>query len=447
MIAKGIILSLSGEKEDVIAGYIRQEGKQVYQLLDSCQEILLYDFDRQLGDIIHYNFRGQDFTARIVEEAYHEIKGITRRVLTIIFESQYASEIHYWAEGLGDLSNPFILWECITGEACEVGSGGVRAGGINCISDKSGVLYGDCPETCNIQLDTTPVFPTYEDQPVWCVKESDFFFNDLEFYYSLELLPDTAICGKRYNSLLAKDYIRGRPEFRDTSDIIVGYLRQEGQRVYQLLDSCQEFLLYDFSLEKGDTLVQTYQNETFKTVIQDTQFQNINGISRKAYSVVYSSTEKFAIGLWIEGLGDVLFPLIDLNCLSDPACEGAIGGRVNCITQENNVIYGDCSEACEAQNNTTRIDNFQENTTQLSLAYNPVTVGSPLEVWYVFSKNQQGRFYVTNSLGQVLHRQHQQELWQEGNIRLNWSPQVSGMYWLVWQSDTGQRKAVSFVVQ
>jgi len=154
MIAKGIILSLSGEKEDVIAGYIRQESKQVYQLLDSCQEILLYDFDRQLGDIIHYNFRGQDFTARIVEEAYHEIKGITRRVLTVIFESQHASEIHYWAEGLGDLSNPFILWECITGEACEVGSGGVRAGGINCISDKSGVLYGDCPESCNINMTT-----------------------------------------------------------------------------------------------------------------------------------------------------------------------------------------------------------------------------------------------------------------------------------------------------
>ncbi len=154
MIAKGIILSLSGEKEDVIAGYIRQEGNQVYQLLDSCQEILLYDFDRQLGDIIHYNFMGQDFTARIVEEVYFEIKGITRRVLTVIFESQYASEIHYWAEGLGDLNNPFMLWECITGEACEAGSGGVRSGGINCISDKNGVLYGDCPESCNINMTT-----------------------------------------------------------------------------------------------------------------------------------------------------------------------------------------------------------------------------------------------------------------------------------------------------
>lgn len=299
----------------------------------------------------------------------------------------------------------------------------------------------------SILVKSQSIFPIYEDQPVWCVKQTDFFFNDLEFHYNLKLLPDTMICEKSYTPILAKDYIQGQIGNRDTFDLVVGYIRQEAQKVYQLLDSCQEFLLNDFSLEIGDTIVQNYKNQEFRTVIQDTQYQNIHGITRKAYSVIYWSAVKFGIGLWIEGLGDALFPLIDLDCLSNEACEGAIGGRIVCVTQGNNTIYGTCTEPCNIPDRTTSANSLIDSQVYLQVVNNPLALQQKLEVQYQFAEAMQGKLLIVNSLGSILHKQATSYAAEEGRIILDWSPRTAGIYGLIWQSETGQRQAIQFVVQ
>lgn len=283
------------------------------------------------------------------------------------------------------------------------------------------------------------VFPTYEDRPVWCI--SEFGFGTPRSTYTIELKADTTLCEKTYYPV----WVKNAPQFGgETFSGNIGYLRIEDKKVWFNYGDCDfpETLLYDFNLTIGDTIYHQENSSMYGVVTKEDTIE-YNGHLRRTLTIAYPSL--FPIQrTWIEGIGDLFHPFNAHLCL-DSSCE--FTANILCFSDNNGVQYGTCTEPCAIDNTTTSIDNFQENTTQLSLAYNPVTTGSSLEVRYVFSKNQQGQFYVTNSLGQVLHQQHQQELLQEGNIRLNWSPQVSGMYWLVWQSDTGQRKAISFVVQ
>ena len=287
------------------------------------------------------------------------------------------------------------------------------------------------------------VFPTYEDNPTWCVQQSDFGAPYQTFIFKLG--KDTTLCDGTYTPILLC------PEADSPSEMCsaLEFIRFEGKRVYKIDLGCFETLLYDFSLVQGDTLYHRAGSSMYGVVAKEDTIA-YNGSLRRTLTIEYPQLFPFPslpiVRTWIEGIGDLFHPFNSHLCLDDGNCE--FSAYVVCFSNEDGVQYGTCTEPCGIENTTTNLNYFQQNVAQLSIVNNPMNLGSPLEIRYVFSENQQGQFYVTNSLGQVLHQQqYQQELWQEGNIRLNWSPQMSGMYWLVWQSNTGQREAISFIVQ
>lgn len=200
----------------MVRGYIRQEGQRVYRKRLDCSEELLYDFSLQKGDTIRHQ------TAAIfgIVSDIDTIKynGISRRTFTIYYILDRGSLPpisfrHDWIEGIGDTSNPLYPFDCIEG-SCEYQSR------IACFSSNGSVLYGDCTEACGI--DTAKVFPTYEQGAIWCMQDRAF----LTLYppYTIEVAPDTIICGQKYSPLLAKNYPNGlsgqiRPDF------VYGYIR------------------------------------------------------------------------------------------------------------------------------------------------------------------------------------------------------------------------------
>lgn len=295
-------------------------------------------------------------------------------------------------------------------------------------------------------LTSQSVFPTYEDQPAWCmIKNYQASPPLIESEYRLEMLKDTSICGKLYTPMIAKGIILSLSGEKE--DVIVGYIRQDGKQVYQLLGSCQEILLYDFSRQLGDTIHYNYSGQDFTASIVEEMYHEIEGITRRALTVVYNSQFASEIHYWVEGLGDIHSPLVEWQCITGVACESGAGiGGINCIRDKSGVLYGDCSEGCNI-NTTTGAGIISQPLVRLSVAKNPIIEGQQLIVEYSVPAITSGTFFISNALGQVVHQERVSGLAYEGLHQLDWSANTIGMYWLTWQSDTGQRKVISFIVQ
>lgn len=78
-----------------------------------------------------------------------------------------------------------------------------------------------------------------------------------------------------------------------------GFLREdtEGKKVYQWLED-KEILLYDFTLEVGDSIF--FPDTEFKSVVDEVDSIKIGGIMRKA---IYYTDEDYRADCWIEGVG------------------------------------------------------------------------------------------------------------------------------------------------
>ncbi|MDX1942309.1 MAG: T9SS type A sorting domain-containing protein [Saprospiraceae bacterium] len=288
-------------------------------------------------------------------------------------------------------------------------------------------------------------FPKYEDKPVWCVWEHILAMP--ERTYSTELRADTIICGQRYNSVWANE----APLFGGgTLTGIIGYLRTEGEKVlFRNSNHCNnpERLLYDFSLEEGDTIKHSVSAFEFG-IISKIDTITYNGVDRKVWIVNYPQfipepplpLQK----IWVEGIGDLFHPFRSSYCNASN-CEFI--ARVICFSTNTGVLYGQCTEPCNIENNTTDTDDIFQEQSQLYISPNPLRSQEALQINYHFPKATEGQFFVVNTLGKVLYQQAFQAGSAEGSTSLSWSPSVAGVYWLVWQDHNGGRQALKFISQ
>jgi hypothetical protein len=186
---------------------------------------------------------------------------------------------------------------------------------------------------------------------------------------TLEIVGDTLIQGKEYFQLATNTY----PCNYEPTTLI----REEGSRVYHHYEG-EDYLLYDYSLNPGDTLWQAFWHNNnyngdydltpYPLYITDTMSVLLGGEWRKVQYISYNlSTDTLTIyndigGLFIEGLGSAYF-LYPISTL----CEFA-----NCLR----AIYwpnGD-STLVDSLTNCLLIDNTTERaaTQALSVSPNPV---------------------------------------------------------------------------
>lgn len=208
-------------------------------------------------------------------------------------------------------------------------------------------------------LTAQSVFPTPADPAIWHLNKNSF--GDPPSPVTVFVPPgEVQACGQTWS--LAQTYST-LPGGQNSAVSTIGYYRQEDQRVYfrQSLNCAdREYLMYDFSLETGDSawvgIPGLYLNaDTVLMHVFNTSTFCRQGIERKSLTLIgyvpnpFGSFPPIEIILqWLEGVGDVgIFsqhPFYSGVCFLDSNCEESY--QIQCMETLQGTIYGNPGSLC-----------------------------------------------------------------------------------------------------
>jgi len=288
---------------------------------------------------------------------------------------------------------------------------------------------------CIVDLFTQSLLPTASDQAVWNMVFAPAAFH--QNHYEIIAEKDTTFCGYLWTKAVEK----GLP---DQSPRLLGYYRSEGRQVYYRYHtdcSEREWLMYDYSLEPGDTVYlpinQSYPfADSMMHVVRDTYHEEFEGIKRKVlrvemdYSYGYGNDTDVNL-LWIEGIGSNLHPVPAAVCLLtgtiSPPC---VHGRhyVRCLQTRDSVLYSRSDSACSPL--STSVASPREENIQFSLSPNPVHQGALLNVQYQLSLAEDWRLLVYNVHGHLMETHRLSERQESGRFSLSTVSWPAGVYFV-----------------
>lgn len=199
------------------------------------------------------------------------------------------------------------------------------------------------------------VFPGYEDQPVWRLTTQGL---DGAGQATAYVSRDTLACGQTWN--VAQQYFTNA-NGQNSNIWTIGYYREEGARIYfrqNLNCGDREYLMYDFSLETGDSVWVGIPglpalSDTMLMRVVNTYNACVLGVERKTVVVSGILPASFVIDIqitmhWIEGVGAAglvyQHPFYSGACFEDNFCETLY--HVNCLETNAGVIYGNPGAQC-----------------------------------------------------------------------------------------------------
>jgi len=230
-----------------------------------------------------------------------------------------------------------------------------------------------------LPLTAQTVFPTAADQPVWHLTTYGMNGPGQATAY---VSSDTFVCGHTWN--VAQQYFTAE-NGQNTNPWTIGYYREEGARVYfrQSLNCAdREYLMYDFSLEPGDSV---WVGIPGLSALSDTMLMRVVSIY---YTCVLGKEQKtlvvsgilpvgslFEIDLtlhWIEGVGAAGFvyqhPFYSGACFEDNICE--IWFQVSCLETTSGTIYGYPGSSCIPNLSRIHVNAHVEGNTQTGATWN-----------------------------------------------------------------------------
>ncbi len=287
------------------------------------------------------------------------------------------------------------------------------------------------------------VLPTTAQKPVWEVIQNQLHS---ELYYELviQVEKDTVLCGEKYSKVIATY------KSNNSDTLVFGFYRQEDSKVFFRLfnEPCNifdEYLIYDFTLEVGDTIAVGWKQMAVVTAIQDFRLGNVE---RRAIGVQYYQQEfvlPIAEEWWIEGIGGSKYPFLQSFCSLYSCYESS---NLLCMRAMDKVLFTVGNENCQYDTLTTSTDNNVNSFIQaFQLSPNPLPTGSKIKINYHLKQPSHVNIAIVTIFGRVLHQEQVDKVNVENNITLSWLPAISGIYWLVWQGEHGEWQAVSFIVQ
>jgi hypothetical protein len=215
------------------------------------------------------------------------------------------------------------------------------------------------------------VFPTFADSAKWNVFQCSYGLgvtcNTNTFCYKY----DTIFCGKIYSKAIQTDY----------PDHSFGYYRTDSLSTYlrnstNCLD--KEYLIYDFSMNVGDTVFTGYQigiilPDTTQFVLNSIDTIIIDGVRRKIFHLFFNEAPgtgppfAFIPMVWIEGIGSTTHPFYSMACLPD-FCEMSF--NLLCYDSSGTELYADTTfNTCDTSYSTA-INEFTEKN-EIGILPNP----------------------------------------------------------------------------
>ncbi len=168
-----------------------------------------------------------------------------------------------------------------------------------------------------IELTAQQPFPSSADLPRWSVEW--FILGQPNGTVVLQSPSTTSLCGHTYNTVSGTD----------TGNEVL--FRNEGQRTWlRNSTDCgeREYLLYDFTLNVGDSTYVGWQMEgptldTTLAIVQSIDVVAYEGVLRRRFSVIIDrcpdtfGPSLFTEDVWIEGVGSMGHPFYSTICLCD----------------------------------------------------------------------------------------------------------------------------------
>lgn len=251
--------------------------------------------------------------------------------------------------------------------------------------------------------------PLIETGKTWNMSTTLNFSSQTTTSYKFE--GDSTINGTTYKKLFAtQDSVRAGWYLDEL------LREEENGKVYQLNRyTLEEYLLYDFSLEEGDTFIGSFNGCTISLPVQSVDSVTLNNDEkRKRISFETYATDE----IWIEGIGS-------LNGLLNPGyyqCIADVYYELLCYKEDGVLIYDNpYYESCYI--NTVDIDNL-DNTLSFKVTPNPFK--NSLHIDFNYSSTNEYEIHLLNLQGTILRLI---EI-QSGNRTISTSEIPSGMYFI-----------------
>lgn len=162
-------------------------------------------------------------------------------------------------------------------------------------------------------------FPTHADSGSWSVLSCIMGIGTYCTSATVAFESSTSFCGHTWS-------VHNWPTFGDPG---VAYVRNEGQRtLLRRTTDCEdkEYLLYDFSMDVGDSVyaplnMDLLPVDTTIFVLQDIDTVVYSGgLPRRRFSLLYdrcNDGQVWSPDQWIEGIGSLMHPFYPVECVCD----------------------------------------------------------------------------------------------------------------------------------
>lgn len=175
-----------------------------------------------------------------------------------------------------------------------------------------------------------------EGLQIWTTDQKYGQYNEQYRYERLALTEeDTIIDGKSYKKL----YSFTEREFDiETATFVCGIRENENKQVFVAYHNRPEFMLYDFSLTEGDSILADGEYELYFNVTNvDTLV--FNGVERREITLQFYN---YAWVTWIEGIGNIEGLLMDWRSYT-MAMDPMPNVRLRCYEYNEECLYSDFS--------------------------------------------------------------------------------------------------------
>ncbi len=184
-------------------------------------------------------------------------------------------------------------------------------------------------------------FPSFADSAKWSVLSCNYGIGVVCNTFIYQYAYDTTFCGHLYSKI------------NITATGPAAYIRSDNSHVYlRTTNTCfgREYLMYDFSMNVGDTVYLAYQlwndhpDDTTRFVLDSSNTINFHGVNRRICYVRYEPDPDLWPGwfgrnmTWIEGIGSMENPFFPLACIQD-YCESS--WRLLCYDSLGVQLYQD----------------------------------------------------------------------------------------------------------
>lgn len=177
-----------------------------------------------------------------------------------------------------------------------------------------------------------------EGLQIWTIDQKYGQYNEQYRYERLALTEeDTIINGENYKKI----YSFTEREFDiETATFVCGIRENENKQVFVAYHNRPEFMLYDFSLTEGDSILAESNGEyDLYFNVTDVDTIDYNGVERRKITLQFYN---YAWVTWIEGIGNIEGLLMDWRSYT-MAMDPMPNVRLRCYEYNEECLYSDFS--------------------------------------------------------------------------------------------------------